>query len=262
MRIVRYADPLIRYGLLEDDGAIRPLAGSPFETPPFGTPTTRGKATHVERVVLLAPVEPRNVYGVGLNYVRHAKEMNLPLPAVPMLFMKHTGSISGPGAAIPYPRAGGNIHFEGEIVAVIGRSARRVPESSALEYVLGYTCGNDVSERVIQGKEMKQGCLLLGKAFDGFAPLGPAIAATGLDAADIPIIARVNGKERQRSSTSDLVFSIAALIAYMSDALTLLPGDVIMTGTPSGVGPIKPGDTVEIESPAIGVLRNPVVQEE
>lgn len=255
MRIVRYADPSIRYGLLEEDGAIRPLAASPFESL-----ETRGPATHLDKVTLLAPVEPRNVYGVGLNYVRHAKEMDMALPAVPMLFMKHTGSVNGPGAAIPYPKEGQNVHFEGEIVAVIGRTARRVPEAVALDYVLGYTLGNDVSERVIQGKEMKQGCLLIGKAFDGFAPIGPAIA-TGLDPANIPILSRVNGKERQNSNTNDLVFSITQLVAYMSSAMTLLPGDVIMTGTPSGVGPIKPGDIVEIESPGIGILRNPVTME-
>jgi 2-keto-4-pentenoate hydratase/2-oxohepta-3-ene-1,7-dioic acid hydratase in catechol pathway len=255
MKIIRYADPSIRYGLLEDDGSIRPFAASPFESL-----ATRGAATRIDKVKLLAPVEPRNVYGVGLNYVRHAKEMDMALPAVPMLFMKHTGSVSGPEADIPYPAEGQNVHFEGEIVAVIGRTARRVPESTALDYVLGYTLGNDVSERVIQGKEMKQGCLLIGKAFDGFAPLGPAIA-TGLEPADIPIIARVNGKEKQNSNTNDLVFSIARLVSYMSSAMTLLPGDVIMTGTPSGVGPIRPGDTVEIESPRIGILRNKVVNE-
>ena len=255
MRIVRYADGVIRYGILADDGEIRPLAGSPFE--PI---ETFGPATHVERVRLLAPVSPRNVYGAGLNYVQHAREVNLPLPATPMLFMKPTSSIVGPGAPIVYPREAKTVHFEAEVAVVIGRTARRVSEADAPRCILGYTCGNDVSERVIQKAEMAQGCLVVGKGFDSFNPLGPAIE-TDLDPENIVILGRVNGVERQRSNTSDLVYSIAKLVSYLSQAATLLPGDVIMTGTPSGVGPVVPGDVVEIEIPQVGVLRNAVVAE-
>ena len=129
-----------------------------------------------------------------------------------------------------------------------------------MDLVLGYTCGNDVSERVIQRAEMDQGCLLIGKGYDGFNPLGPAIA-TELDPGDIGLIGRVNGEERQRNNTGDLIYSIVSLISYMSAAMTLLPGDVIMTGTPAGVGPIEPGDTVEIEVEGAGVLSNPVISE-
>lgn len=253
--IVRYADPEPRYGLLARDGAIRPLAGSPFE----GLETL-GPATHIDRVRLLAPVLPRALYGAGLNYIGHAREMGLSPPAYPMLFMKPPTAVIGPEAPIVYPREGRNVHFEAEIAVVIGKAGRRIPESRAREHILGFTCGNDVSEREIQAKEMKQGCLVLGKAFDGFNPLGPAIA-TGLEPGRIDIVGRVNGVERQRSNSADLVYAVTALIAHLSSGITLLPGDVIMTGTPAGVGPIVSGDVVEIEIPEVGVLRNPVVAE-
>jgi len=254
-RIVRYADPEPRYGLLERDGTIRPLAGSPFESL-----ETAGPATHVDRVRLLAPVRPGSVYGAGLNYVGHAREMGLDLPTIPMMFMKPTSAVIGPDEPIVYPREAQNLHFEAEVAVVIGKAGRRIPEARAREHVLGYTCGNDVSERVIQGREMKQGCLVLGKAFDSFNPLGPAIA-TDLEPGAVDILGRVNGVEKQRSNTADLVYSVAALIAHLSSGITLRPGDVIMTGTPAGVGPVVPGDTVEIEIPEVGVLRNPVEAE-
>jgi 2-keto-4-pentenoate hydratase/2-oxohepta-3-ene-1,7-dioic acid hydratase in catechol pathway len=257
MRIVRYLDGIVRYGLLAHNGEIRPLVGTPFESrETFGAPT------HLDKVRLLAPVAPRNIYGVGLNYVKHAQEVNMPLPKVPMLFMKPTSAVIGPEAPIVYPASDTEliVHFEAEVTVVIGKPARRVSEANALDYVLGYTCGNDVSERVIQWAEMKQGCMVTGKAFDTFCPLGPAIE-TDLDPGKIPVLARVNGVERQNSNTDDLVYSIRQLVAYLSAASTLLPGDVILTGTPSGIGPVKPGDVVEIEIPQVGILRNPVVAE-
>lgn len=251
-RIVRYAAPEPTYGLLSDDGTIRPLTGSPFESL-----ETAGRKTHLEHVRLLAPVRPGCIYGAGLNYIGHAREMNLQAPAFRMMFMKPPSAVVGPDAPIVYPREAENLHFEAEVAVVIGKAGRRIPESRALKHVLGFTCGNDVSERVIQGKEMKQGCLVLGKAFDSFNPLGPAIAL-GLDAGAIDIVGRVNGVERQRSNTADLVYSVAALVAHLSSGITLHPGDVIMTGTPAGVGPVVPGDVVEIEIPEVGILRNPV----
>ena len=162
-------DATVRYGLLDTTGNINlPLAGTPFETI-----ETFGHKTHLDKVQLLAPVEPRNIYGVGLNYVKHAQEVNMPLPTTPMLFMKPTSSIVGPDAPIVYPREGKTIHFEAEVAVVIGRTARRVSEVDARKYILGYTCGNDVSERVIQKAEMGQGCLVVSKGFDSFNPLGP-----------------------------------------------------------------------------------------
>ena len=153
------------------------------------------------------------------------------------------------------------MEYEAELAAVIGKPARHIPEESALEYVLGYTCGNDVSERVVQFAEMKMGALLVGKGFDTFCPLGPVIA-TGLDPTNRDVMARLNGELRQNGNTSDLLFSVAKLVSYISESMLLLPGDVIMTGTPSGVGPIAPGDVVEIEISGVGVLRNPVVAED
>ena len=177
-----------------------------------------------------------------------------------MLFMLPATAILDPEEPIVYPHQGQNVHYEGELSVVIGKKARRVAEADALDYVLGYTCGNDVSERVIQAQEMANGCLLIGKGFDTFKPLGPYIA-TGLDSTNLELTARLNGEVKQHTNTDDLIFTVAQLIAYISDAVTLLPGDVIMTGTPSGVGPVQPGDVVEIEISGVGVLRNPVVAE-
>jgi 2-keto-4-pentenoate hydratase/2-oxohepta-3-ene-1,7-dioic acid hydratase in catechol pathway len=144
---------------------------------------------------------------------------------------------------------------------VIGRTARRVPEDRAREVILGYTCANDISERVIQKEEMDQGCLLIGKGYDTFCPLGPVIA-TDLDPGALRLESRLNGETRQSSSTSDLLFSVETLVSYLSRAITLRPGDVIITGTPSGVGEIAPGDRMEIELEGVGVLANPVVAED
>ena len=177
-----------------------------------------------------------------------------------MLFMKPATAIIAQGEPIVYPAHGKVVHHEAELTAVIGRETRRVSEEAALDYVLGYTCGNDVSERVIQAAEMQMGAMLVGKGIDTFCPLGPVIA-TGLDPTDIDVRARVNGETKQSSNTSDLLFSVAHLVSYISESVTLLPGDVILTGTPEGVGPIGPGDTVEIELSGVGVLSNPVVAE-
>jgi 2-keto-4-pentenoate hydratase/2-oxohepta-3-ene-1,7-dioic acid hydratase in catechol pathway len=227
---------------------------------PFGAPRRGGKAFALGEVRLLAPVEAPRVFGVGLNYVAHIAEAGSATPTTPLLFMKPSTAVIGPHDPIVYPREAAIVHFEAELAVVIGRRGRRISRQDALNHVLGYTLANDVSERVIQKTEMDQGALLVGKGYDGFCPLGPAIA-TGLDPADIRIGARVNGTERQSSSTADLLFSVRDLIAYLSSAMTLLPGDVIITGTPSGVGPIVPGDTVEIFGDGIGILSNPVVAE-
>lgn len=256
MRVIRYHDGTVRHGILEDDGTIQPVLGGLFDgLKPYGP------ATYLDRVRLLSPLDPRSIYGVGLNYVKHAREVNKPLPTVPMLFMKPVSTVIGPMSPIVLPKEGGIVHFEAEVAVVIGRVARSVDERAAGECIFGYTCGNDVSERVIQGKEMDQGTLLVGKAFDTFNPLGPTIV-TELDPENINIIGRVNGEVLQSSNTSDLVYSIRKLVSYLSQAITLYPGDVIMSGTPEGVGPIAPGDVVEIEIPEVGVLRNPVVAEE
>lgn len=255
-RIVRFRrGEQIAYGQMDGDDRINVIAGAPFD----GLEPT-GETVGLRDATILCPVESPRIFGVGLNYASHAEEMKLARPIIPMLFMKPSTAAVGPGDPIVYPSEGKNIHFEAEVAVVIGRRVRRISERDATEAILGYTCGNDVSERVIQRAEMQQGCLLISKGYDSFNPLGPTIA-TGLDPENIPLIGKVNGKVRQRNNTSDLIFSIRKLVSYMSQAMTLLPGDVIMTGTPSGVGPIAPGDTVEIEIAPVGVLSNPVIAE-
>ena len=257
MKILRYgADGSTSYGILEEDGAIRQLAGCPFESL-----DESGETTHLDNVSVLAPIGMPRLIGVGLNYLAHAEESGATPPDQPMLFMLPSTAILDPEEPIVYPRQGQNVHFEGELSVIIGKKARRVAEADALDYVFGYTCGNDVSERVIQANEMSNGCMLIGKGFDTFKPLGPYIA-TGLDSTNLELTTRVNGEVKQHTNTDDLIFTVAQLIAYISEAVTLLPGDVIMTGTPSGVGPVQPGDVVEIEISGVGVLRNPVVAEE
>ena len=256
MNLVRYAfDETVAYGVLEEGGIVHRLAGSPFEA------LQPGPASHLlDEVRLLAPVDAPRIMGVGLNYVSHIRECNLSTPTLPMLFMKHPSAVIGPGEPILYPKQAQKVDYEGEMAVVIGRHVRRVSESQALEYVLGYTCANDVSERVTQLAEMKMGCLLVGKSYDTFCPLGPVIV-TGLDPTSLDLTSRLNGQVRQQINTSDLLFPVARLVSYLSQAMTLWPGDVILTGTPSGVGPIQPGDVVEVEISGIGVLRNPVVAE-
>jgi 2-keto-4-pentenoate hydratase/2-oxohepta-3-ene-1,7-dioic acid hydratase in catechol pathway len=256
MKILRYQENgSIHYGLLEEEGTIRRLAGSPFET----LATTKA-ATSLDRVRILAPVAQPRIFGVGLNYAAHAAEGGKEPPPQPMLFMLPWTAVIGPEDDIVYPVQGRNIHFEGELAVIIGKKAKDVSPADALDHVLGYTCGNDVSERVIQRAEMAQGCMLIGKGFDTFKPMGPYIA-TGLDPTRLELTTRLNGETKQHSNTSDFIFPVADLIAYISDAITMLPGDVIMTGTPAGVGPFKPGDTIEIEIEGIGTLRNGVVAE-
>jgi 2-keto-4-pentenoate hydratase/2-oxohepta-3-ene-1,7-dioic acid hydratase in catechol pathway len=255
-QIIRYTlEGNTSYGILvPGDGVQRLVDG------PFNKLKTTGEAISLAKVSLLAPIEVRTIYALGLNYASHVNESKYDVPKIPMLFIKPTTSVIGPGEAIVYPKEAKILHHEAEVSVVIGKQGRRVSEEQALDLVLGYTCGNDVSERVIQRAEMAQHSILIGKGFDTFTPLGPVID-TGMDATNIEIIARVNGKECQRSNTSDLIFSIAQVISYISQSITLVPGDVIMTGTPSGVGPILPGDEVEIEIPGAGILTNPVIAE-
>jgi 2-keto-4-pentenoate hydratase/2-oxohepta-3-ene-1,7-dioic acid hydratase in catechol pathway len=255
-QIIRYdAGGNVSYGLLVAGDEVHPMVGEPFD----GLETT-GNIIPLSDVTLLAPIEARTIFALGLNYASHVAESKYDIPEIPMLFVKPTTSVIGPGEAIIYPNEAQLVHHEAEVTAVIGKQGRRVSEEKALDLVLGYTCGNDVSERLIQRAEMAQRSLLIGKGFDTFTPLGPVID-TGLDATNIEVIARVNGEERQRSNTSDLIFSVAQLVSYISQSITLMPGDLIMTGTPSGVSPIVPGDNVEIEISGAGILSNPVVAE-
>jgi len=256
MHIARYAlDECVHYGIIENEGSIARLQSSPLDG------LNRSGAIDAPSAVrLLAPIERPRVFGLGYNYVAHSKEVGKAVPQIPVLFMKPSTSVIGPDESIVYPEDGENIHFEGELTVVIGKKARHVSAADALDHVLGYTCGNDVSDRVLQRRESEFGCLLAGKGYDTFAPMGPVIA-TGLDPSKLGIITRVNGAVRQNGTTADLLFSVPELIAYLSRYMTLLPGDMIMTGTPAGVGPIQVGDTIEVDIEGIGILRNNVVAE-
>jgi len=244
----------VHYGVVEGDALLR-LSGDPFVSL-----EKSGERDPLANVRLLAPLPAPRIFGLGYNYKAHSAESEKAVPDLPVLFMKPSTSVIGPDDAIVYPADGEIVHYEGELTVVIGRRARHIPEERALDYVFGYTIGNDISDRVLQRRESAFGCLLAGKGYDTFAPIGPFIA-TGLDPSNLRIVTRLNGQVRQDGNSRDLVFSVPSIVAYLSRHMTLLPGDLIMTGTPAGVGPIKPGDVVEVEIPGIGVLRNPVVEE-
>jgi 2-keto-4-pentenoate hydratase/2-oxohepta-3-ene-1,7-dioic acid hydratase in catechol pathway len=255
MLIARYqADGAERYGLLEGD-RIRRLPGGPF-----GDLAPGGEVDALADVRLLCPLPAPRVFAVGMNYTLHIAEAGAQTPVKPLIFMMPTTAVIGPGESIVLPPEAQKVEHECELTIVIGKRARRVAREDAHSAILGYTCGNDVSERVIQNEEMKNGALVVGKGMDTFCPLGPVIA-TGLDPSNLSIQTRVNGVVRQSGNTSDLLFDVYYLVAYLSQFITLLPGDVILTGTPSGVRPLTPGDLCEIEIEGVGVLSNPVVAE-
>ena len=197
------------------------------------------------------------IVGVGTNYRAHAVEMGKPIPDEPVLFMKPHTALLDDGAPIVRPRGWQRVDFEGELGVVIGKRCRHVKASDALSVVEGYCIVNDVTVRDLQKKD---GQFTRAKGFDTFCPVGPKIVP-GLDPSNLRLVTRQNGQVRQDSSTSDLIFSVPKLIEVLSRVMTLEPGDLISTGTPSGVGPISPGDIIEIEIENIGILRNPVVEE-
>ena len=229
------------------------VAGDPLYTPL----TFTGERVPLDDVRLLAPVIPRSkVIGIGRNYAEHAAEMGTAVPSEPLAFLKPNTSVIGPGDPIPLPEQSQEVHYEGELAVVIGRLCRDVPRARVPEVVLGYTCANDVTARDLQRGD---GQWWRAKGFDGFCPLGPYLA-TGLDPADLKISTRLDGRTVQDARTAQLVFDVAALISFVSAVMTLLPGDVILTGTPAGVGPMTAGQRVEVEIEGIGVLANPVVR--
>jgi 2-keto-4-pentenoate hydratase/2-oxohepta-3-ene-1,7-dioic acid hydratase in catechol pathway len=198
---------------------------------------------------------PSKIIGIGQNYRAHAVEMGKGLPPEPLMFLKPRSALIADGEAIERPAGFERVDFEGELGVVIGTRARRVRAADALDYVLGYTCVNDVSVRELQQRD---GQWARAKGFDTFCPLGPVIVA-GLDPRDLRLTTKLDGQLRQDSSTSDLIFDVPTLIAFCSEHMTLEVGDVISTGTPAGVGNMRPGEVVEIEIAGIGVLKNPVV---
>lgn len=247
-KYVRYsAGGTTSYGMLEGE-VIRELSGDLFQSP---RPT--GKSVRLADVTLLAPVAPSKVIAVGLNYKSHIGES--PAAKYPGLFAKMPTSIVGPGASIVIPPGAGNVHFEGELVVVIGRRAKNVSVADAPQYVFGVTAGNDVSERDWQRNDLQW---FRAKAADTFGPLGPVIVK-GANYGDLLLQTRVNGEVVQSQRTKDLIFDVPTIVSYISQFMTLEPGDVIFTGTPGSTKAMKPGDVVEVEIEGIGVLRNRVV---
>ena len=250
MKIVRFRhEGRDRYGAVEGD-RVTPLDGAIEALRPAAGATAVG----LSAVRLLAPTMPSKIVAIGLNYADHAAEGNRELPKEPMLFIKPSTAVIGPNDDIVYPPQTANLHHEGELAIVIGTAARNVAPGDARRHVLGYTCANDVTARDLQRRDVQ---FTRGKGFDTFAPLGPWIV-TGLDPADLALETRVNGEVRQKSRTSQLIFNCDYLVSFISQVMTLLPGDVISTGTPAGVGPMKVGDVVEVEIEQIGCLRNTI----
>jgi 2-keto-4-pentenoate hydratase/2-oxohepta-3-ene-1,7-dioic acid hydratase in catechol pathway len=199
-------------------------------------------------------IRPTKIVAVGRNYVAHAKELGHEVPTEPLLFLKPVSAIVGDDDDVVYPEQTENLHHEAELAVVIGRQCRGVAEADALEYVRGYTCANDVTARDLQNRDDQW---TRAKGFDTFCPLGPAIVA-GIDPRALRVTMRVNGETRQDGNTSDMLFPVAALISYISGIMTLVPDDVVLTGTPPGVGPVQRGDRMEVEVEGIGILHNRV----
>lgn len=250
MRLVRYqkpGQPALQGWLYNDH--VGPIEGD------LAGEFRRMEATiPLKDVRLLTPVLPRKIICVGRNYVAHAKEHNAEVPESPLLFLKPSTAVIGPDAPIQLPPQSAQVEHEAELVIVIGKPGRWISPPNAMEHVLGFTLGNDVTARDLQRKD---GQWTRAKGFDTFCPLGPWIE-TDFDPADALITCHVNGDMRQMGSTRDMVFSVRQLVAFASTIMTLETGDVIMTGTPAGVGPLTPGDVVEVAIEGLGVLRNPV----
>jgi len=241
VNIIRYtAQGKAKYGVLDGE-LIRGLRRSPFY---------RFKGRDDLSVYDGTPCLPSKVVCLGLNYRSHAEETKLPLPALPLIFLKPSTAVIGPDEQIVLPRDSRRVDYEAELGVVIGKKAKGVTQDSAGDFILGYTCVNDVTERYAQRED---GQWTRAKGYDTFAPLGPGIA-TGLDPDDLKVETYLNGELRQSVRTSDLIFGVAELISYISNIMTLLPGDVIATGTPAGIGRMNPGDVVEVRT-----LRNFVV---
>jgi 2-keto-4-pentenoate hydratase/2-oxohepta-3-ene-1,7-dioic acid hydratase in catechol pathway len=253
MKIVRYQDAATNapaYGIVEGNTV---FAG---EGDLFAGLTKGAEVGTYDSLQVLAPIVPGKVMAIGMNYLKHVTELDptRKVPTEPVVFMKPQSAIIGPDVTIELAYPENNIDYEAELVVVIGKQAHRVSEADALDYVLGYTGGNDVSDRVQQMGGIQW---IRGKGYNTYLPLGPVIE-TELDPANIDVQSRLNGEARQSDNTSGLIFSVPFLIQFLSDVMTLEPGDIIMTGTPHGVGALKDGDTIEVEIGGVGVLRNPV----
>jgi 2-keto-4-pentenoate hydratase/2-oxohepta-3-ene-1,7-dioic acid hydratase in catechol pathway len=251
MKIVRFAvDGKARYGILKDQ-SIQGLEGKPFRHIKL-----LDQYFTANQVKLLVPCQPSKIIALGLNYHNHARELNSPVPDSPLTFLKPSTAVIGPGDNIVYPSVSARVDYEGELALVIKRPVWRVAVEDALDYVLGYTCFNDVTARDLQQHDNQW---TRAKGFNTFAAVGPWIE-TELDPGNVALETYLNGQLKQQGNSGDLIYSVPEIINFISHVMTLLPGDIISTGTPSGVGPMYPGDTVEVRIPQIGTLRNFVIK--
>lgn len=250
MRLVRVRfDGDVRYGLADDE-SVTLISDEPFAAwEPDGT-------IALADAKMLAPVVATKVVCVGLNYRSHAEELGMPIPAEPVIFLKPPTAVIGPHTEIAVPAGIGRVDYEAELAVVIGRRAHRVSVAEAARCILGYTCANDVTARDLQRAD---GQWTRAKGFDTFCPMGPWVD-TDVDPVDLGIVCRVNGIVRQRGRTADMIFSPPELLSFVSHVMSMLPGDVLLTGTPVGVGPLAPGDEVEVSIEGIGTLENRVVE--
>ncbi|MGH3727819.1 MAG: fumarylacetoacetate hydrolase family protein [Micromonosporaceae bacterium] len=257
MRIARFAHAGgMSFGVVEGDTAGEPATIAQIEGHPFGKITFTGERWAVSDVRLLSPILPSKVVCVGRNYAEHAAEHGSEVPKEPLLFLKPSTSVIGPGDAVKLPIQSKRVEHEAELAVVIGmQGARRLNRDQAMSAVFGYTCANDVTARDLQRSDSQW---TRAKGFDSFCPIGPWIE-TDLDPSDLEVRCEVNEEVRQLGRTKDMVFDVATLVSYVSHVMTLLPSDVILTGTPAGVEPITAGDSVEVRIQGIGALTNPVV---
>jgi 2-keto-4-pentenoate hydratase/2-oxohepta-3-ene-1,7-dioic acid hydratase in catechol pathway len=252
MKIVRYQDEtVIKWGVIEEK-MVREMEGDPFEHFHLSSRTKK-----MEEVRLLAPCLPSKIVALGLNYRDHAQEVKMELPKEPLIFLKPSTTVIGSGEAIVYPKMSKRVDYEAELAVVIKKKAKTVLEENAAEFILGYTCLNDVTARDLQPKD---GQWTKSKGFDTFAPIGPWIV-TDIDPHHLDISSYLNGERRQHSNTKNLIFGPQQLVSFISRVMTLLPGDVIATGTPSGIGPMAIGDRVDVVIEGIGTLSNAVIAE-
>ncbi len=251
MRVVRYrCNDRSEYGLL-DGQDVRSLKGDLF-----GEFREGQRVASLNDVLLLAPVSPKKIVAVGLNYRDHAEEVGAEMPEEPLIFLKPSTAVIGPGESIRYPKMSSRVDYEGELGVVIGREAREVTSAQAGAHILGYFCFNDVTARDLQKKDQQW---TRAKGFDTFAPLGPWIE-TDLDPRHVKLETFLNGELKQSSNTDNLIFDCYELVGFISQIMTLMPGDVIATGTPSGIGPMSVGDQVDVVIEGIGTLTNTVVK--
>ncbi|MFG2192674.1 fumarylacetoacetate hydrolase family protein [Streptomyces sp. NPDC048639] len=258
MRIARFSiDGNVAFGVVEGDSSAKegPVLDI-IKGHPFAEFERSGQTVPIGKVRLLPPVLPSKVVAIGRNYAEHAAELGHEVPDVPVAFFKPSTAVTGPGDPIAYPAFSSEVHYEAELAVVIGRMCREVPRDRVKDVILGYTCANDVTARDVQRSESQWA---RAKGFDSSCPLGPWVE-TELDPADLGIMCTVNGEQRQLGRTSDMVHSVADLIVHITEAMTLLPGDVVLTGTPAGVGPLNVGDEVAVTIEGIGTLTNKVIK--